>query len=83
MCEGSERLALYETRGYFPPDACEISQLSEEEEYGGYVYMYSGDEFSTTQAAIHALTHPCYMNRADWLKEVNDFELAAYINHDD
>ena len=81
--KAAKRLALYETLGYFPPDACEMSQLSEEEEYGGYGYMYGGDDFSTTQAAIHALTHPSYMNRADWLMEVNDFELAAYISRHD
>lgn len=81
--KAAERLALYETLGFFPPDACELSQLSEEEEYGGYGYMYGGDTFSMTQAAIHVLTHPSYMNRTDWLKEVNDFELAAYISRHD
>ena len=84
--KAAERLALYETLGYFPPDACEISRLSEKEEYGGYGYWADymcGKEFSTTEAAIHALTYPRSTTRADWLDAVNDYELAAYISRYD
>lgn len=81
--KAAKRLALYETLGYFPPDACEISKLSEEEEYGGYGCLYGLKDYSMTEAAIHALTHPSYTTRTDWMEAVNDYELAAYIHRYD
>lgn len=81
--KAAERLALYETLGYFPPDACELSQLSEKDEYGHNSYMYDDDELFTTQSAIHALTHPNSEIHFDWLYKIKDYELAAYISRHD
>lgn len=82
--KAAERLALYEKLGYFPPDACELSQLSEENEYGGFDFMFADEPPTTTQSVIHVLTHPNPGMHKDWMYDINDFGLAEYVSlHDE
>lgn len=81
--KAAERLNLYEKLGYFPPDACELSQLLEEDDYGSIGLLICG-EYTPTQVAIHALSNPHSYVREEAMKVAEDLELAEYIRlHDE
>lgn len=80
--KAAERLGLYETLGYFPPDACEFELLSEKEAYCDPGRLVCG-EYSPKQTAIFALSHISSYIRDAAAEALDDQTLTVYLSRHD